>query len=296
MKMSFLSPKTALSLAVVALVGATPLAGWAKKAQDEMPKDTTYQYVSGVFDKLQSNWEQQAFDQRLNANSTLTFTLGDDGTLLGSQLDAGNGDQASGKESMAFLKEATPFGKFPSGLEGDSLEFKFKLTPGSMQMVSYRVLEDQKKKDSVISYASPAAPGGQAAASLFYARVVDSVETPRVGKVWEKPDVQTVDEQVMNDYVTGIQQKIQTAWKQPGEEVSFAPTVAMIQIDRDGSVLSANIKQSSGNKDIDKAIVETVSNAGPFERVPEAAQSLPVTIEYIFEPVVSTVFVEEQAQ
>lgn len=290
----FLSAKTSIALATLFIVGSAPLAGWAKKGPvTYKSNDSTYQYVATVFDTLQSHWEKQSYEQRLEANSTLQFTLQEDGTLSNSELTAGRDDNGAGKEVLAYLKQHAPFGTFPPNMGGNRLEFNFKLTPGSLQMVSYRVLEDKNKKDSVITYGAPSSPA-PAVSSLFYARVVDTIETPKVGKVWENQDVKTSDEDAMNEYVSSVQSRIQDKWQQPGEALSFAPTVAMIQIDRDGSLLSANVKQSSGSKAIDTAILKTISEAGPFTGVPKNVQSLPVTIEYVFEPVVSTVFVEEK--
>jgi TonB family protein len=292
----FLSTKTCLTLAAVVAVGAAPLSGWAKKAEPLYnSNDTTYQYVSGVFDKLQSHWEQQAYDQRLAANATLTFVLNEDGTLISSQMDAAESDNGAAKEALSFLKQSVPFGHFPTGLAGDRMEFKFKLTPGSMQMVSYHVVENLKNRDSVISYGAPASPASTAT-SLFYARVVDTTETPHVGKVWEKPEVQNSDEQAMDEYISGVQARIEQTWQQPSDAVNFAPTVAVLQIDRDGSLLSATVKQSSGNKAIDKAILKSIFQAGPFNRIPDSAKSLPLTIEYVFEPVVSTIFEDAPAK
>jgi TonB family protein len=280
-------------LAALLLVAgiASPVAALAKKVQTTpfySQNDTTYQYVSSVFDKLQSYWETQAYDQRLNTNAVLTFTLNDQGSLLGSKLDAPSGDPM-GAEALAFLKKNAPFGPLPETLTGNRMEFSFKLTPGSLQMVSYRVVEDRRNRNSdVISYASPVS-ATPAASSLFYARVVDTDETPKAGKVWDKAESRNSDEQAMEHYIGGVRESIQNNWRQPEDFDNFAPARALLQIDRDGSLLSASLTQSSGSKVIDKAILNTIYQSAPFKDAPNEVKSLPVTLEYVFEPVVSTV-------
>jgi TonB family protein len=252
--------------------------------------DTTYQYVSGVFDKLQTYWEKQAYEQQPGANVLLSFALDDKGQLIASKLDASKGD-AAGSDALAFLKQSAPFGRLPETLTGSRLEFTFKLTPDSMQMISYKVVENPRT-DAVLSYAAPVTPTPPAA-SLFYARVVDTVEAPKVGKVWDKPDVRTSDEEAMNQYIESVRERIRQQWKQPENAESFAPVTALLQIDRDGSLLSATLTQSSGSKTIDKAILNTIYEAAPFKDAPDDIKSLPVTLEYVFEPAVSTVTVFE---
>jgi TonB family protein len=308
---------TARALAVLLLLGvAAPSIGWAKRKAPASAaparvygnkrfgrNDTTYQYVAGVFDKLQAYWEKQAYEQRLTANALLSFALDDEGRLIASKLDTPAGSQsgltpvgpeassekdAAGTDALAFLKQSAPFGRLPETLAGSRLEFTFKLAPGSMQMISYKVVESPRT-DAVLSYAAPVTPTPPAA-SLFYARVVDTVEAPKVGKVWDKPDSRTSDEEAMDQYIEGVRERIRQQWKQPENAVSFAPVTALLQIDRDGSLLSATLTQSSGSKAIDKAILNTIYEAAPFKDAPDDIKSLPVTLEYVFEPVVSTVF------
>ncbi len=297
------SPKMAIALATLLVIGSVPAMSWAKKAESPATVDaasaqsanqSTYNYVQGVFDKLQANWEKQSYEDRLDADSTLTFVIGADGKIRASRLNAAAGDNGAGKKALDALTASAPFAPLPHDLAGNNLEFKFRLAQGSLRIISYDPIPNLKNQDSLITYSSPSSPAS-AGTSLFYARVVDSSDIPKTGRVLETPQpaVASTNEATMNTYVEGVQQKIQENWQQPGDSLSFAPTVAIIQIDRDGSVLSTTVKQSSGNKTVDAAIVKTIANAAPFNRVPDAASSLPMTIEYVFEPAVTTQFVEE---
>lgn len=260
--------RKAFVLAVMACL--MPVAGFAKQA------DSTYGYVSAVFDKLQNHWEHQAYEKRLEANSLLTFTLNEDGSLGASHLDSAQPGNESSEEIQEFLKQNAPFGPFPSNLTGSQLEFKVKLTPGSLQMLGYQLVE-RKVNDQVISYAasSVAQP-----VSLFYARALPV--TP--GKVWDNPDSQTDDEKSMASYVADVQEQIRKNWRL-ASDYKFERTVAMVMIDRDGSLLSAQLRQSSGDKVVDKAALNAIYTAGPFPKAPDSVKSLPITIEYIFDPV-----------
>ncbi len=260
------------SLLVAMSLLLLPIATWAKAP------DSAYGYVSSVFEKLQSHWEEQAFANQL-ADSMLTFTLDEDGTLSSSGLDAG-ANTDSGRAVLAYLKKSAPFGSFPLGLQGSQLQFKFKLTSGSMQMMSHQLVPTSSR-DSLVAFANPV-PTQQQPVSLFYTRV------GAPGKVWDNPVKQANSEQAMTDYVGDVQQQIRNNWKLPQDYV-FQRTIAVLMIDRDGSLLGASLKHSSGDKTVDKAAMDAIYSAGPFPKAPANVPSLPVTIEYIFEPVLSSV-------
>jgi TonB family protein len=119
-------------------------------------------------------------------------------------------------------------------------------------------------------------------ASLFYM----SAQAPITGRVsWTSPELQTDSEQSMLQYVDQIQSRIQQNWRLPEGVTSSERAVALLMIDRDGSLLSATLKQSSGNKLVDKAALQAIFGSAPFARVPVDAPSLPVEIEYVFERV-----------
>lgn len=272
MKTALFSAKVRNGLLMALAVCLAPLAGFAK------PLDSSYAYVASVFDKLQSHWETQAYDQRLSANSVLTFTLTGDGNLLSSHLDAAMPASEGGQSVLTFLKNNAPFGHFPAGLSGSQLELKVKLTPGSLQMLGYQIVNKADSKEQLVTYASPSVAAQPV--SLFYARAVPV--TP--GKVWDQPETQTDDEKAMANYVSLVQDQIRQNWRL-AQDYKFERTVAMVMIDRDGSLLSAQLKQSSGDKVVDKAALNAIMTAGPFPKAPANVQSLPVTIEYVFDPV-----------
>lgn len=280
-----LSSKVRMGLAIVLAAGCLPLSTFAKTVSQKTTQSGTTQstdsattYVASVFDKMQHHWEEQAYENRLTANSLLTFILNEDGTLTASHVDANAAGQVAAQELVDFLKKNAPFGQFPSNLTGSQLEFKVKLTPGSLQMLGYQIVE-RKMNDPVVTYASPTATQP---VSLFYARALPV--TP--GKVWDKPDTQTDDEKSMADYVSQVQEQICKNWRL-AEDYKFNRTVAMLMIDRDGSLLGAQLKQSSGDKIVDKAALNAIYTAGPFPKAPANVQSLPVMIEYIFDPVMT---------
>jgi TonB family protein len=288
-----------LLLAGVLSVAAQPGAE-AKFGQNRQPKpevrytqsDSTYQYISNVFDKLQTFWSTQASDQRTAANSIISFTLDSKGNVVNSQLDTPNNNDGAGSNALSYIKQTASFGQLPDAVNGQNLEFKFKLSPESLQMLSYRFNDNAKTSTNVISSASPTSSVAvsTSASSLFYARVVDTPGGVSSGKVENKPEAKTTDEQVMEEYVAGIRDHISQQWRQPNETVTTGPAMTLIQIDRDGTLLSATLSQSSGNKEVDRAILNTIYQSVPFAPAPKQVQSLPITVQYVFEPVVNTVY------
>jgi TonB family protein len=147
-------------------------------------------------------------------------------------------------------------------------------------MVSYQVVS-QQNKEAVVKYNAPT-NGAALGASLFYM----AAQAPITGQVsWKTPDTKTDSEESMTLYVNEIQDRIQQNWQLPEGVSSPDRAVAYLMIDRDGSLLSATIKQSSGNKQVDKAALNAVIQSAPYGRVPTSAVSLPVEVEYVFERV-----------
>ncbi len=275
----------ALSLAVLATATAAglPMSASAKAPATRAvkPLENTASYVDTVFDKLQGQWVMQAVNNQVTGNHILTFTLDENGLVSNSQLDGTPTTLTENETIQQFLKENAPFAPFPAGLKGSQLSFKLKITPESLQMLSYQVL-DRSKDEPTIAFAaaSVAQP-----ASMYYTRVLPV--TP--GKVWDKPDSKTTSaaEQTMTDYVAQVQQQVRQHWQLP-QDYNFQRTVARLLIDRDGSLLGVQLTQSSGDKTVDQAALKAITDAGVFPRVPANAPSLPVTIEYVFEPVHQT--------
>lgn len=245
-------------------------------------EDSAATYVAGVFDRLQSYWEQQAYDQHLDGNVPLTLVLDENGAAQ--VRHPGGASEAtvteSARRAAEFIRTSGAFGSFPASLAGSRLECAIRLTPDSLHLLSYQIVEKQKA-EPVISYAGPSVAQP---VSLFYARALPV--TP--GIVQDQPDARRDDETEMRQYVTQVQEQIRKNWRL-ADDYRFSRTVAVLMIDRDGALLSAQIKRSSGDKVVDKAALNAIYTAGSFPPVPSGVQSLPVTIEYIFEPM----FIEE---
>jgi TonB family protein len=269
-----------LTLGLISGLVAMDLPAFAKaRNRQTQQNDSTYAYVSRVFEKLKAHWEPPAYEQTLT-NSMLTFVLNDDGSLYSSKLKTVDADNGSGQRALDFIKSNAPFGKLPAALQGSQLEFKFKIAPDSLQMVSYQVVSKQNK-EPVVKYNNPT-NGATLGASLFYM----AAQAPITGKVtWTTPETQTDAEQSMALYINEVQERIQQGWQLPEGVTSSERAVAYLMIDRDGSLLSASLKQSSGNKIVDQAALKAITASAPFPRVPASALSLPVEIEYVFERV-----------
>jgi TonB family protein len=281
----------ALNLGVICAIGlfmavSLPLSAAAKGKLTDQKEDslagssTSSGYVASVFDKLQGQWQAQAVDNPVTSNNVLTFTLNEDGTLVSSHVDGAQlGSEANARAVMDLLSKHAPFGPFPSSLKDSRLTFKVKLTPDSLHMVSYQIVE-KNKPEPMIAYAASAVAQP---VSMFYTRALPS--TP--GRVWEKPDAHASDEQTMADYVDLVQRQVRAHWQLP-QDYNFNRTVALLMIDRDGTLLGAQLTQGSGDKTVDQAALKAITDAGKFPQAPANVPSLPVTIEYVFEPVHQT--------
>lgn len=74
----------------------------------------------------------------------------------------------------------------------------------------------------------------------------------------------------MKDYITNVENKIRSNWKLP---VTNNGGIAKVQfkINRDGKLISCEIKQSSGNKINDESAIAAVKSTEPFEKFPDSA-------------------------
>jgi TonB family protein len=297
---------TSLLLAgVIALAPAMSMAKTSKASQKPAATynqtDSTYQYVSAVFDKLQTFWSKQALDQRMAANSVISFRLDRGGNVISSRLDSPSSSDGVANNALNYIKQAAPFGQMPESVTGQNIDFKFKLAPSSLQLLSYRfdgeeLASNDNTNNSAAVTNSPTSPLSTNPTNIFYARVLDLPAVSNKFKAVKAPNTSSVkanDEQAMDDYVTGVRNQITSQWRQPNETVTTGPAMAQLQIDRDGTLLSATLAQSSGNKEVDRAILNTIYQSVPFAPAPKQVQSLPVTIQYVFEPVVNTVYVRQ---
>lgn len=72
----------------------------------------------------------------------------------------------------------------------------------------------------------------------------------------------------MKEYVKNTQRKIRENWKLPVTNNGGVAKV-LFKIDRNGKLLSCDIKQSSGNKINDESALNAVKNTVPFDKFPE---------------------------
>ncbi len=74
----------------------------------------------------------------------------------------------------------------------------------------------------------------------------------------------------MKDYITAVENDIRKNWKLP---VTNNGGVAKVQfkINREGKLISCEIKHSSGNKENDESALAAVKTTEPFEKFPETA-------------------------
>jgi TonB family protein len=235
--------------------------------------ESLYEYAYNVFNQLQGNWEQQAYENRLS-NSLLTFVVNEDGRLLSSRIDKAPSDKGSGDEVLRFLKDR-PFGTVPEHLRGSQLAFTFKFTPGSLQMMGYQILDKQQSP----TLASPVSYTPEQEARL------NKGNSQQAYALWAHPEEVTADEKVMTEYVTGVQQKINGKWQLPEGVTSSRRAVAQVLIDKKGNLMGAHMLESSGSRTVDKAALSAVYQSTPFAPVPTAFKTVPVQIEYVFDPV-----------
>lgn len=106
-----------------------------------------------------------------------------------------------------------------------------------------------------------------------------------VSKKTAKEDVQETD---FGPYMKDLQQAIKKNWIPPKGKESKHVVVAF-SIARDGRLLNLNIKNSSGNKEVDERAIKAVKLTFPFKALPSDFKGDKVDIHFTFDYKVSQI-------
>ena len=84
------------------------------------------------------------------------------------------------------------------------------------------------------------------------------------------------------DYMTSVRSKISQTWTPPSVlEEGHAGVI--FKLDRNGNVISAYIKESSGNSLYDESALNAIQKASPYQNFPENATREYITVMYSFD-------------
>lgn len=84
------------------------------------------------------------------------------------------------------------------------------------------------------------------------------------------------------EYMSTIREKIDKTWK-PYDITETGHTVVVFKIDKNGEIISTEIRESSGNEFFDKCAVEAVRNGAPYGELPSISGVNNLTIMYKFD-------------
>lgn len=83
-------------------------------------------------------------------------------------------------------------------------------------------------------------------------------------------------------YVSRLENKVKSNWAVPSGKID-KKTVILLDIDKSGKLLSANIINFSGDKEFDKTSMDAVIQSTPFESFPQTINDANATIKVIFD-------------
>lgn len=84
------------------------------------------------------------------------------------------------------------------------------------------------------------------------------------------------------DYMAGVREQISKNWTPP-EVTEEGHATVIFKLDRNGNVISAYIKESSGDKFYDASALNSVEKAAPYQKFPESSTRENLTIVYSFD-------------
>lgn len=83
-------------------------------------------------------------------------------------------------------------------------------------------------------------------------------------------------------YVDRLENKVKSNWVIPHGKLD-KKAVILLDIDKTGKLLSANVVNFSGDKDFDKTAIESVVQSAPFESFPQTVKDEKATIKLTFD-------------
>lgn len=244
-------------------------------------------YVSNLFDELQCHWEAQVFEgNEPIQDTTVKLRISPDGKMTEQSVQV-IGSSAQNPFTESFIHSQRQTSWAIPGISPQELEVTVKVTPTHIKMLEYNLIDTKtQKEDALISYSPSIAPQAPEAVSLLYIRSFPPGTAPSSAQSGSTSQSTGYPNADIENYIETIKSQIASNWRLVLEK-PFKKVITNLMIDRDGKLLSLNIVRSSGSRDIDKAALATIQNAGPFPEVPTSIQSLPLTIDYIFEPAIT---------
>ncbi len=85
-----------------------------------------------------------------------------------------------------------------------------------------------------------------------------------------------------NPFMANLQKKIKSNWNPPRGQKSKR-VIVLFKLTKDGNLISSNIKQSSGNQDVDQAALEAVKKSAPFDSLPAEYDEEDIDIQFTFD-------------
>jgi len=83
-------------------------------------------------------------------------------------------------------------------------------------------------------------------------------------------------------YMKNLQNKIKTNWHPPKGD-SSKKVIVLFKLDKDGTVLSSKIKESSGDEETDNAALKAISVSSPFDPLPQSFKENNVDVQFTFD-------------
>lgn len=83
-------------------------------------------------------------------------------------------------------------------------------------------------------------------------------------------------------YVSRLENKVKSNWVLPHGKID-KKAVILLDIDKTGKLLSANVVNFSGDKDFDKTAMEAIIQSAPFEGFPQTVKDEKATIKFTFD-------------
>lgn len=85
-----------------------------------------------------------------------------------------------------------------------------------------------------------------------------------------------------NEYLSQLNTNIKRNWEPPNEEYS-RKTVALFKVAKDGSLISSQILESSGNVYFDNEALKAIARSFPFKSLPNDFRGKSIDVQFTFE-------------
>jgi len=117
---------------------------------------------------------------------------------------------------------------------------------------------------------------------LFIIGVLIVIISPAFANSYNYDNRPTMVQNQFKDYMISVHEKIGKTWTPP-DILQTGHTVIVFKIDKNGEIISSEIRESSGNEIFDQSAIDAINRSAPYGNFPVTSSRNSISIMYTFD-------------